>query len=124
MKIFLKAQLSSFIATAVDFGITIFLVEILQWQYALAVFAGALGGACSNFFVNRFWSFEVSEKSLKTQGLRYVLVWTGSVLLNVSGVYLMANIFKVNYIVSKIVVSIVVGLSFNYLLQKKFVFAK
>ncbi|PBQ32815.1 GtrA family protein [Sphingobacteriaceae bacterium] len=124
MKTFLKAQFSALIATGVDFLVMICLVEILEWHYTLAVFVGAIGGALTNFLVNRYWAFDLIEQPVKQQSLKYSLVWMGSVLLNVSGVYLMTQVFKVSYIFSKIMVAIIVGLSFNYLLQKNFVFVK
>jgi len=123
MRIFLKAQLSSLMATAIDFLVMICLVEVFKLHYTLGVIVGAMAGALTNFLVNRYWSFEVADKPVKQQSFKYLLVWTGSVLLNVSGVHFLTRIFKINYIISKIAVSIIVGLSFNYVLQKKYVFS-
>lgn len=123
MKIFIKAQLSSLVATAVDFLTMIFFVEIFKIHYTFGVVFGAMAGALTNFLINRYWSFKVADKPVKEQSFKYFLVWTGSVLLNVSGVYLLTQFLKINYIFSKITVSIIVGLGFNYLLQKKYVFS-
>ena len=41
---FLKAQASSFIATAVDFAVTVFLKEVLKFWYLLASFIGTFSG--------------------------------------------------------------------------------
>ena len=123
MKIFLKAQLSSLMATAVDFLLMICFVEIFKVHFTAGVILGAMGGAMTNFLVNRYWSFEVTDKPVKEQSFKYILVWTGSVLLNVCGVYFVTNLLKISYVFSKIIVAIVVGLSFNYVLQKKYVFS-
>ena len=123
MKIFFKAQISSLLASAVDFLLMICFVEILEVHYTLAVAVGAIGGALTNFMINRYWSFEVSDKPAQQQSYKYILVWIGSVLLNVSGVYLLTRFLKLDYIFSKIIVSVCVGLSFNYVLQKKYVFS-
>jgi len=123
MKIFLKAQFSSLIATAVDFSVMIFFVEWLKVHYTIGVLSGAMAGALTNFVLNRNWAFNAIDRSIKEQSFKYVLVWTGSVLLNVSGVYVVTHFLKIKYFISKIIVSIAVGISFNYFLQKKYVFA-
>ncbi len=123
MKIFFRTQFSSLAATAVDFLLIIFFVEILKAHYTVAVVFGAIAGALCNFFINRFWSFEASSGALKYQGFRYILVWTGSVLLNVGGVYLLTEFFMISYIFSKISIAVIVGLCFNYVLQKRYVFS-
>lgn len=122
MKIFFKAQLSSLLATAVDFTVTIFGHNILQLYYMFAVFNGAIAGALTNFFLNRHWSFSAEKENVAQQGAKYVLVWFGSLLLNLGGVYLLTEFGGVKYIISKILIAVLVGISFNYLLQKKYVF--
>jgi len=119
---FLKAQLSSLMATAVDFSFTIFLVELAGMNYIAATINGALAGAAVNFMVNKYWSFRQSESSLKKQGFRYGLVWMGSLVLNVAGSNLLISVFKTPYVISKILVSVIVGITFNYTLQKYYVF--
>lgn len=124
MKTFLKAQLSSLIATAVDFTVSILLVEIFGLDYlAVSVAAGAVFGAITNFIINRYWTFEAKEKRVAKQSLRYLLVWAGSLLLNVSGTYSLNHFFNLQYVLAKISVAVIVGLTFNYILQKKYVFA-
>lgn len=45
-------------------------------------------------------------------------------LLNAAGVYLFTQLSHVNYVYSKAVVSLLVGVGFNYFLQLYFVFKK
>lgn len=123
MLLFLKAQASSLIATMVDFLTTIIMVEVFKQHYVTAGIVGAVAGAITNFSVNRQWTFDSKKESVQTQTLRYALIWTGSLILNISGLYILTHFFNVEYIVSKVLVSIVVGVSFNYILQKKYVFA-
>lgn len=122
MKTFFKAQLSSLIATTVDFIVMILFVEFIHLHYSLAVVIGAIGGALTNFLINRNWSFEVRNKAIAKQSIKYLFVWLGSVLLNVLGVYALVGFFKMSYLLSKVTVSICVGLFFNYGLQRKYVF--
>ena len=53
---------------------------------------------------------------------RYFLVWTGNLALNASGMYLVTHYAKLNYILSKILIGLLVGVLYNYFLQKRFVF--
>lgn len=123
MKIFFKAQASSLVASLADLIVFICLAEILKIHYTVAIVFGAIAGAAINFLINRIWSFESTQQPVKQQSFKYLIVWVGSVLLNAAGTYLLTNFFKISYIVSKIGVAILVGLSFNYVLQKKYVFS-
>jgi putative flippase GtrA len=123
MKTFFKAQFSSLAATFVDFVTTLFLVEILCLSYVPALVCGGIAGAMTNFMINRYWSFRAADRPLKKQGYRYSIVWIGSLVLNVTGTFLLTEAFSMRYIVAKLIVAVVVGLTFNYILQKKYVFA-
>ncbi len=122
MKLFLKAQLSSLLATAVDFLLMVAAVELLHIHYTLAVVVGAVGGALTNFIINRYWSFQAAQAPVKQQGLKYALVWVGSLLLNVSGVYLFTRFAGLSYLAARVIVAVSVGLGFNFVLQKQYVF--
>ena len=56
------------------------------------------------------------------QILKYILVWNGNLLLTSSGIFLVTHYMEINYAISKIMISVLVGISYNYLLQKNFVF--
>lgn len=119
---FLKAQLASFIGTVVDFLTTIVSVEILGVWYVLGTFLGNVLGGIANFYLGRNWVFKATGKKIKVQAFRYIIVWIGSILLNTSGVYLLTHYFQVQYIISKVIVSLAVAFAYNYLLQRYFVF--
>jgi len=122
MLLFFRAQASSLIATLVDFFTTLILVELFMQHYLMASVLGAIAGAVTNFMINRQWAFNATEESVRKQSMRYVLVWTGSLMLNTSGLYLLTYFLNIKYIISKIIVSLIVGIGFNYVLQKKYVF--
>ena len=122
MIIFLKAQFSSLTATAFDFAFTILFIEIIEFNYMIATSIGAIAGAVTNFGINKFWSFNKSKGVIKKQGLRYAFVWIGSITLNVTGSNLLINVFKMQYVFSKIAIALLVGLTFNYTLQRYYVF--
>ncbi len=120
---FLKSQINSILSTTVDFLVMITLVEIFSVWYIAAVIAGAMVGAITNFALGRTWVFHSEDGKIKDQILKYGVVWLGSLFLNISGVYFFTDIIKIKYIFSKIITSLLVGFTFNYILQKRFVFS-
>jgi putative flippase GtrA len=119
---FLKAQASSFLATFFDFSTTFVLVGVFSWNPVAATIVGTVMGGITNFTVNRYWVFEANSKPANTQIMKYLLVWTGSMLLNAGGMHLLTALLELDYRLSKIVVSLLVGFGYNFLMQKKFVF--
>jgi len=122
MIVFLKAQLSSLISTAIDFLVTIILVELLKANYMVAATNGAIAGAITNFTINKFWTFKREGEEFKREGLKYILVWLCSIVLNVAGSNLLIKKAMMYYVVAKIIVAVVVGITFNFILQKYYVF--
>lgn len=124
MATFVKAQASSFVASVVDFGLTIFCKEVLGIWYVAASFIGTVSGGVTNFLLGRKWVFKKKiEKTVPVQAAKYVLVWCGNLALNTGGVFLVTHFLKLDYKISKVIVSLLVGIFYNYFLQKKFVFA-
>ncbi len=121
-KEFLSAQVAAFIGTAVDFGVMIFLTELIGVWYVISNAIGAICGAITNFFLGRNWVFLSKERKISHQAFRYFLVATGSMILNTLGVYLLTEFTSLNYIFSKVIVAILIAFTFNFLLQKYFVF--
>jgi putative flippase GtrA len=125
MLTFLKAQTASIIASTADWLITVSLVQLTGATPVLVSLAsaeGAVSGGIINFIITRSWVFNEGQKKRHIQAMRYLLVWTGSVLLNASGMYLVTYFTTMDVKISKILVSVLVGVSYNYFLQKRFVF--
>lgn len=122
MSTFLKAQASSLIATCTDFLITIILKEVFSFWYVLANIIGVISGGIANFYINKDWVFNGKTNTVKAQAIRYFAVWLGNLLLNALGVFLLTKFGHFNYIISKIVVSLLLGWTYNYFLQKNYVF--
>jgi len=119
---FIKAQASSLTASATDFLITALSVSILGWWFVAGSMIGTVSGGIVNFYINRNWVFNAGFKNIYPQIIRYILVWLGNLLLVTLFVYLITHFFNLNYLLSKIAVSIVMGLSYNYYMQKQFIF--
>lgn len=119
---FAKAQLASFFASLVDYFITIFCVEILGFWYIAGSCTGTILGGFTNFSIGRNWVFRDGERERHIQLLRYLIVWTGYLLLATAGIYLLTHFGDLNYLISKTLVSLFLAIAYNYPLQKKFVF--
>ena len=119
---FLKAQVASFSGTIVDFLTTLVSVEFFNVWYVVANITGNVCGGITNFYLGRNWVFNSKDRKAYIQGIRYIIVWAGSITLNTSGVFVLTHYVGLNYIVSKVVVSLLVGFTYNYFLQNYFVF--
>ncbi len=119
---FLKAQCSALISTAVDFLATIFLTQVVGLWYLMSSCMGTILGGYVNFSLGRNWAFQIDNSEKLSQALRYAVVWSGSLLLNTFMLYLFTEVLRLHYIVSKSIVSVLVGVFFNFYFQKTFVF--
>ena len=119
-----KAQAAAAAATAGDFLVTVAGVEIFHCWYLAATVLGNAAGGLANFYLGRYLVFRAARQSAPAQGARYFAVWLGSMFLNAAGVYLFTQVLRANYLHSKVVVSLLVGVGFNYFLQVHFVFKK
>ncbi len=122
MLTFAKAQIASFIASIVDYFITIICVEWFGFWYVVASSTGTIIGGISNFSLGRRWVFKGGEAEQRIQLIRYFLVWLGYLCSATLGVYLLTHFGGFNYIVSKLMVSLFLAVAYNYPLQKRFVF--
>lgn len=129
--LYLKAQGSSLIASAVDFAVFNLCDGFLKYyplvpentRVVVSNMAGNISGGIVNFFTNRNLVFSGANKEAsRKQGMKYACVWTGNLLLNAGGIYLLHEILHIDKNISKLLVSLVLGLTYNYLLQKNFVF--
>lgn len=119
---FLKANISSSIASIFDYLITIFLVSFFRIDAVIASTTGTMFGGILNFLIGRNWVFESKKRKVQQQAVRYGLVWVGNLFLNTGGMYLFTKILKVHFVIAKLFVSLLVGFCYNYTLQKKYVF--
>ncbi|WP_131536607.1 GtrA family protein [Pedobacter nototheniae] len=124
MLTYLKAQASSITASLLDFLVTIAGVNLFGLWYLAASITGTVAGGIFNFSVNRKWVFSASSQNIKPQIIKYILVWCGNLLLVTGGVYVLTQFFSLNYVLSKVLVSVVIGSSYNYIMQKQFIFIR
>jgi putative flippase GtrA len=126
MVTFFKAQAASIIASIVDFGVTIGLVWLLglhdDISKTAAAATGTITGGVVNFLIGREWVFAATHQTRTIQAGRYFLVWAGNLLLNVGCVYALLHFADMNITYAKVLVALLIGFSYNYFLQKRYVF--
>lgn len=122
MVTFVKAQAASLAATIVDFSVFIILTEWLNCWYLAASITGTISGGVTNFLLGRVWVFDATHGKVPKQAFKYILVWAGNLLLVSGGVFVVTEYAQLTPLASKIIVSLIVGFTYNYMLQKKFVF--
>lgn len=123
-KTFAKAQTAALAATLIDFGVYIALVELFAVWYVAAAVVGAILGALCNFMLGRHWCFYAQDGHINTQGIRYLIVSSMSLLLNTTGIYALTDLLGMHYVLSKVVIAIIVAVFFNFPLQKHYVFKR
>ena len=122
MLTFTKAQLISLLATGIDFGVSFLLVKVMGAPYLAGSATGTITGGTTHFLISRNWVFSAQEKKWTGQLSRYLLVWIGNLILNVSGLYLLVHFAGMNFMIAKIVIATSIAVFYNYVLQKRFVF--
>lgn len=121
-KSFYRSQFASIVATAADFFITIFFTEIFKIWYIASNVCGAFTGAVISFLLGRNWAFNRTGQQWEWQAVRYAITSFLSINLNTAGVWLLTEQLDIQYIISKIIVAILIGVSFNFLMFRYFVF--
>lgn len=120
---FARAQVASLVSTAVDFGMTYVFKDILSWWYLLATALGAFLGTIVNFMMGRYWVFESTERKMWRQGVRYGIISAGSLFLNTLGIWIWVELTSEAWVYpAKVIIGIVVGMTWNFFMQKNFVY--
>lgn len=131
--VFLRAQLSAQFATLADFVLTYICFVWVNLHYLPATIVGTVSGGFINCLVNYKWAFATQDCQFKWVLVKYILVWTGSFLLNVGGLYWVVESLKkysglwesdesLCLMICKIVVSVIVSIGWNFVLHRYFVF--
>jgi putative flippase GtrA len=123
MQVFIKVQVASILGSAADYAVTILLTEIFGCPYLISNFLGNILGGAAQFNLCRHWAFKNVEGKMPVQATRFILAFAGNLILSAAGVYILTHFIGLNYIVSKTITSIALGVSYNYWVQKKYVFA-
>ena len=126
-----KAQVSSLVATGVDFLLTALLFKLSGGRVAWCTFLGSVAGGIVNCLINSRWTFRGSGQRARVIMFRYMCVWAGSILLNTYGTVLGMR-FIMHWLskrldllmVVKAVIAVLVAVFWNFNMQKHFVYRK
>ena len=119
---FIKVQAASILGSIADYLTTIILVEIFNCWYLFANFAGNICGGSLQFILSRNWVFKGNKGKMRTHAIKFILFFLGNLLLSAAGIYFFTHYLRINYLISKTLTSVLLGISYNYFMQKKFVF--
>lgn len=120
---FVRAQVSSAVATFVDWALMLGLMTG-GVSYLIAVAAGHVAGAITDFSVKKFWAFGAKGGPMEKQAGRYLVAWVGSLAINEGLAWLAIEKLSLPARPSVIVISAVVGFLWNYPLHRYFVFGR
>ena len=119
---FVRANLSSSIASGVDYVLVTGLV-LAGVHYLGAATAGAIAGAITDFSLKRHWAFDrTGIGAVHHEWLRYLAVSATSLALNLVLAYALVDGVGLPAVPGVIAASIVVGFVWNYPLHRYYVF--
>jgi putative flippase GtrA len=120
----IRHNISSVVATGVDFAIMIAVVELLHFSPVMGTVVGAAIGGFTNFMLGRHYTYRAQSKQVSVQVVRYVLVSAASLGLNALGEHLIVSLLASNYVLGRIIVATTVNNAWNYPMQRAFVFVQ
>ncbi|MEZ4933132.1 MAG: GtrA family protein [Saprospiraceae bacterium] len=118
----LRNHVVSVTATSVDFGVTIFLTEIMGLWYLASNTIGATAGGIISFVLCRMWVFNQRNAKWHHQAFRYLIAVLVSIGLNTLGVWFFTEIVHLQYVMAKIITAVIIGVSVNFFMFRYFVF--
>ncbi|MCA9598805.1 MAG: GtrA family protein [Myxococcales bacterium] len=119
----IRNVVAAFVATASDFAVVALLVSRGVASPAIATVLGCVVGGIVNFSMNRIWTF-ASNQPTGPQAGRYLVVTTSSAALNGGLVAVLLLLDSVPYQLAWLVVRGAVFLTWNFPLQKNYVFLR
>jgi putative flippase GtrA len=120
---FIKLQVAAITGSLLDYLVTILGVEVFHFWYLGCTITGNIAGGALQFMLNKKWVFKKAGPNTLVQAGRFVLVFAGNILLSTLGIYILTSGLHCNYILSKTMISILMGVTYNYFLQHRFVFS-
>lgn len=123
LRLFGRHQIAGAVATLVDFGAMVALVELLQVPPPVGTLLSAITGGLTNFVLGRQWAFREKHRgSLASQATRYAVVCAGGALLNASFLAAVLALASLPYVVARAAVAILASVLYTYPMHARFVF--
>lgn len=132
---FLRSVITSQISAYTDFIVSFVFYALISLSAGLSAMIGATAGGVVNCLINYKFTFRMRESSYLAIGVKFFLVWLGSLLLNTFGTQYLTNLLdnstlldsvnmvdNIRFTIARVVTSIIVSVFWNFLLQRYFVF--
>ncbi|MEM9545317.1 MAG: GtrA family protein [Bacteroidota bacterium] len=119
---FIRSQASSAVSTVFDFGSFGLLHYIFGIYYGYSTAAGNVFGAVVSFYLGRNWAFKRTDGKITHQAIRYAITSLSSAVINTSGVIFLTETYSLEPTISKAIVALIVGATFNFLMFRYFVY--
>lgn len=132
---FLRSMITSQISSWVDFFTSFAFYAWVGFSSAWATAVGAFTGGVANCLINYKFTFRMRESSYLSIGVKFFLVWVGSLLLNTFGTEWLTDVLdnseyldrlhfvrNLRFTIARLAVAGVVSVLWNFLLQRYFVF--
>lgn len=118
-----RHHLTAIAATAADYVVMVSCVELGRLPPVAATVAGALVGAVVSFTLGRRYTYRVGPGGVGSYAWRYALVSGASLGLNAGGEALLHDVAGLQYVVARVITSLIVSNAWNYPMHRFFVFA-
>lgn len=118
---FLKFCVVGSLGLGIDFGITFLSKEKARWNKYIANSLGFISAATSNFFINKYWTFQDTNPDQLVQYSKYILIALIGLAINNLIIYLLINKREMKFYWAKLVAVGVVVL-WNFIANYNFTF--
>ena len=119
----MRHHAASVAATVVDYLVMVLGVEVLHLRPVAATPIGAFCGAVTNFTLGRRFTYQRTDVPAAGQAWRYAIVSGASLGLNTAGMYLFHDVVHIEYLLARVITSVIVSNAWNYPMQRFFVFS-
>ncbi len=120
---FVRANIASLSATAVDYVILIISHSFFHLRLPGAITIGVIADGITFFSIAHGWAFGPTGRTVGSEGIRYFPVWLGCLALNAFGTIYLSQ-FLTPYFIARVTTSLLVFFVWNYPLYRFWVFAK
>lgn len=118
---FLKFCVVGSIGLGIDFGITFLSKEKARWNKYLANSLGFISAATSNFFINKYWTFEDTDPDQLLQYSKFILIALIGLAINNCIIYLLINKRQMKFYWAKLA-AVGVVVFWNFIANYNFTF--
>ena len=122
-KSFYRSQMGSFLASVTDLSSLYICTEFIGIYYVISAAIASSLGAIVGFIILRFWAFERTDKPWKKQAIKYAVTSAIILLANVAGIYVFTEFVGTQYMISKVIISLLVGFGISFPLFRYYVYS-